>query len=100
MTAISFPYGSTGLPVIFRSVDLWTQQRVVEGNTRVSCFVWAAHGMLPYLDDAKHFLENAPAEFVLEVLAVGTGRGLFFPGPPCKNLWGQAHVADSLSMTD
>ena len=40
MTAISFPYGSTGLPVIFRSVDLWTQQRVMEGNTlEVGVFV-------------------------------------------------------------
>jgi hypothetical protein len=39
-----------GLPVIFRSVDLCTQQRVIEANTGR-----AAHAMPPYLDDAKHF---------------------------------------------
>src|SRR6266536_4073284 len=56
MTAISFPYGSTGLPVIFRSVDLWTHQRVIGGKyDRVSCFVCPP---MATWDDAKQFRKS------------------------------------------
>src|SRR5262249_15551290 len=51
------------------SVNLSERRSMVptEGNrgkyARVSCFLCPPMAMLPYLDDAKHLLENAPAEF-------------------------------------
>jgi hypothetical protein len=56
MTAIRFPYGSTGLPVIFRSVKSLDPTKGNRGKyARVSRFVCPPMAMLPYLDDAKHF---------------------------------------------
>jgi hypothetical protein len=49
-----------GLSVIFRSVDLWIQQR---GNrvkyARVSCFCVPAHGYAAVLERRETLLENA-----------------------------------------